>query len=285
MDLAVSSNIEPPPLLFGARPTTPSPNSHHQQSLNSQPLSSSQSPSPGNAPPPATEMDLSTSTTLPQPEGQNHDISDSQMENTDDIPNGHLVEPSVTEGAEAEDNPRQQDEGPEAMDTTPDSQQEPSSNGLAIPEVDTEAPIPTPTNELNEGDQEPLEASAGGNAGDTAEPVAEDTRDGVNGGNVENGSTTTPPPPPIDPVEADQPPPPPAPVADVEQPQADTSANQRDISESDSSSDDEEEPRQIRWEEDLSTPDEEELKEIEEKGPEISALDCQYPVLTNRWAI
>ncbi|KAI9710444.1 MAG: hypothetical protein M1812_007412 [Candelaria pacifica] len=276
MDLAVSSNIEPPPLLFGARASSPTQASQHQQHSHSQSPITSQSPPPDSAPPLAAEMDLSTSTTLPQPEGQNHDRSDSQMDNTDDYSNGHLVEPLNIGSANSEDNARQQDEVPEAMDTTPDSQPEPSSNGIAISEHGTQIPNPTVTSEAGEGRPAPPEESASENATHTAEPNAEDPRQDMDGANTENGTNATPPPPPLDPEESGVPPPPPAPLVDVEQPQADTSTNQRDFSGSDTSSEEGEEPRQIRWEEDLSTPDEEELKEIEEKGPEISALDYDH---------
>ncbi|KAI9758979.1 MAG: Alsin [Candelina submexicana] len=276
MDLAVSSNIEPPPLLFGARPSTPDPASQDQQPSHPQSLFNSQSSPLDTAPPPATEMDLSTSTTLPQPEGQNHERSDSEMENTDDVPNSHVVEPLVAESADIEDNARQQDPRPEAMDTSPDSQQEPSSNGVTVPEGDSEASVPAATSEVHEGDHEPQEAPVGGNAEDTAVPIVESLQREINGRNTEIGSTSTPPAPPANPEDSGAPPPPPAPLVDAEQPHADASATQREFSDSDTSTDDEEEPHQIRWEEDLSTPDEEELKEIEEKGPEISALDYNH---------
>lgn len=226
-------------------------------------------------------MDLSNSTTLPQPDGQDHDRTDSQMENTEFTSNGHIVELSPTDNSVTGASTRQQDEGPEVMDTTPDSQEEPSTNGVGTIEEVTPAPIPVVGTDAPESDHVPLQVSNNESTEDPVVPVVEESRPQTDGGLVRAQS---PPSEPTSPGEADMPPPPPpAPPIDIETPQANSSNTQRDYDDSDTTtSDEEDEPRQIRWEEDRSTPDEEELKEIEENGPEISALDSQYSTHTTR---
>ncbi|KAF2736982.1 DS-domain-containing protein [Polyplosphaeria fusca] len=219
----------------------PSPNHIHHSHT---PLSSP-------PPQPADDVDMSTSTTLPQPPtGQNHDrqeYADAPMQDPDGLTNGH-VEPAANTAEVAPANSvavevAAVDE--DVMDTTPDNGQ-----GLVLPNGSTggQDAAAEPTSPAPNGVSGEQPASNG-------QPPAGDGTDGVP---PSDSVPPVEPPPPVDP--SIQPPPPPAePVR----------------SDSDSSDDDDGGQPWHPIQEDTSSPDEAELKEIE-ASVEVSALDHEH---------
>ncbi|OCL08351.1 hypothetical protein AOQ84DRAFT_42426, partial [Glonium stellatum] len=257
-----SANVEPPPLLFGQRspspPSFPSPHSpnhiHHPQT-------------PVASPPPQIndDVDMSTSTTLQPPGGQNHDRDDAMMDDAELLPNGHIEHETTHSGTPApEIAVVPSGEDADAMDTTPDSSQvEALPNGTL--ETPAASPIPVP-NEIIQ------EVPATQNR-ESSPPAANENlvRLDSNGSPV-NSVSDPPPPPPAGEIPVE----PPAPLAPAspaaEQPPAPADPTRSD---SDSSDDDDSGHSWNPIQEDTSVPDERELKEIEEAG-EISALDHEH---------
>ncbi|KAH0542586.1 hypothetical protein FGG08_002994 [Glutinoglossum americanum] len=294
MDVASSVNIEPPHTLspvFG-------PHSSHSQPRMSSPIPSQppQSPThPTSPPPPVAEMDLSSSAAAPPPPVEAQDNQDSQMENAESshvesLPNGHVPFPAASEAFT--DGSVHQDG--EAMDTTPDhSQESPPANGVPVPPQAANlesATQPGSTLDFTSASAELPDIIPNGDAADAGEPM-----DTTNNDQTPNSSEPTIPnipnpgipqepasyssPPPL-PLGTDLiaitpggetvvvgerppgiPPHPPAPPNDD-----DTS----------SSSDDGDREERLERVEDTSVPGEDEMKEIEEAGPEQNALDHDH---------
>ncbi|KAF2181732.1 hypothetical protein K469DRAFT_670879 [Zopfia rhizophila CBS 207.26] len=242
---ASSANVEPPPLLFGQRSPSPPSFSSPPQSPNH--LHHTQTPVSSPPPQPIEDVDMSTSTTMPPPEGQNHDREDAVMEDPEGLTNGHMEtntnnrNPPTTnvavEIAAVED---------DAMDTTPDNGQGlVLPNGSADPQeaIDNTSSSPAPNGITRE---EP-----GSNEQPPAAPIAENPPQTENVPPIEPhpslDASSQPPPPPIEPIRSDP----------------------------DSSDDDDGGQPWHPIQEDTSSPDETELKEIEEAG-EVSALDHDH---------
>lgn len=145
-----SANVEPPPLLFGQRSPSPPSFSSPPQSPNH--LHQAQTPV-ASPPPISQDVDMSTSTTLPPPAGQNHDRQeDALMQDSDGLANGHM---EANAGSTNNQEPPPPPPPPpnvavevaavdeDAMDTTPDN-----SQGLVLPNGSAdpqEAPVITPS--------------------------------------------------------------------------------------------------------------------------------------------
>ncbi|KAF2474158.1 DS-domain-containing protein [Lindgomyces ingoldianus] len=240
---AMSVNVEQPPAPLFGQPSSPSFSSPPQS-----PNHLHHTQTPVSSPPPqaSDDVDMSASTTLLPPVGQNHDREDALMQDSGGLTNGHLE--TNTNSLESPPNAvavevAAVDE--DAMDITPDS-----SQGLVLPNGSADpqqahgnAPsTPAPNGVLPGGsennEQQPSAANANESNTEIAPPVE--------------------PPPPADP--SIQPPPPPVePVQSV----------------SDSSDDDDGAQAWQPIQEDTSTPDETEMKEIE-ATPEFSALDHDH---------
>jgi hypothetical protein len=293
MDVASSVNIEPPHTLspvFG-------PHSSHSQPRMSSPIPSQhpQSPThPTSPPPPAAEMDLSSSVAaLPPPSEVQQDNQDAQMENAESshvgsLPNGHVPFPAAseafTDGSVHLDG--------EAMDTTPDHSQEPHpANGVpatlttANPESNAQ---PDSTTNLTSTSAELPDIIPNGDAADAGEPM-DTTNNDVDQNPSEPVIPNIPNPEiPQEPASYSSPPPIPPGVdliAVVPGGEAVAPAEERPPSiphppaappnddDTSSSSDDGDREERLERVEDTSVPGEEEIKEIEEAGPEQSALD------------
>ncbi|KAJ9642868.1 hypothetical protein H2199_004389 [Coniosporium tulheliwenetii] len=227
--------MDPPPLLF-ARERSSTPPSLSQSQL------SRFSPRLSPPPMPTEDMDMSMSITLPQ--GQNHDREDSDMEGTEDAD-------QVTQ-------PNSPHPPADAMDTTSDTlhAQARLEAATIMAELAGTAPVPPPP---------PVSNTFDFDAPNTHPPVT------IIGANLvrvtSNGSTIDSTGEALDDYQ------PPRPPIDSNEPGPST---YDDGAESDSSS--EEEDTGYRWyplEEDTSSPDEAELKEIESRE-DYSALDHEY---------
>ncbi|KAF2261157.1 hypothetical protein CC78DRAFT_500533 [Lojkania enalia] len=246
------SIVEPPPLLFGQHAQSPSSPSFSSPPQSPNHLHHAQTPV--SSPPPlpaaaAEDVDMSTSTTLQPPTGQNHDRhADAQMQDSGGLTNGHtdantnrsnaLPASDVAVEVAAVDE--------DAMDTTPDN-----SQGLVLPNGSADpngAPGVTPSSPAPNGVSQDAPGS------NNRPPDVASIEDPPLPENV----LPVEPPPPIDP--SLQPPPPP--VEPVR-------------SDSDSSDDDDGGQPWHPIQEDTSSPDEAELKEIE-ASVEVSALDHDY---------
>lgn len=230
-----SANMDPPPLLF-ARERSSTPPSLSQSQL------SRFSPRLSPPPMPTEDTDMSMSITLPQ--GQNHDREDSDMEGTEETD-------QVTQ-------PNSPHPPADAMDTTSDTlhAQARLEAAAIMAELAGTAPAPPPP---------PVSNTFDFDAPNTHPPVT------IIGANLvrvtSNGSTIDSAGEPLDDYQ------PPRPPIDSNEPGPST---YDDGAESDSSS--EEEDTGYRWyplEEDTSSPDEAEFKEIESKE-DYSALDHEY---------
>ncbi|KZF20581.1 hypothetical protein L228DRAFT_269884 [Xylona heveae TC161] len=228
MDLAVSSPIDPPPLLF-QEPSSP--------------LHSSQSP-----PPVAVTSSLSTTLRLPIP--ATIPSSPAVMESE---PAGRH-DPRMTLAHVASNDVDSEGDGDEAeaaANAAPTHIPERESNTFAMDTVPIEIQIPEP----------PPESIAN----ETSIRQLSETAQGISIALISRSNPVVPPSPPMPPpLEAGRPPiaapVPPPPIRDDE----------------DSDSEDEETPHWAYYTEDLSTPDEEELRLIESLGPERSALDHEH---------
>jgi hypothetical protein len=255
-----------------------------------------QSPShPTSPPPPAAEMDLSSSVAALPPPVDAQDGQDAQMENAESshvesLPNGHVLFPAASETFT--DGSLQQDG--EAMDTTPDHSQNPlPANGLPVPPTAT----PEPTAQLGStpnftsASAELPDIIPNGDAADAGEPMDTTHSDEVpNPPNPAIPSTENPPEPPQERSSYSSPPPLPpgldligAPpggdtVVVEERPPNIPHPAAAPPNDDDTSSSSDEGDREERLEriEDTSVPNEEEVKEIEEAGPERSALDRKF---------
>ncbi|KAF2203707.1 DS-domain-containing protein [Delitschia confertaspora ATCC 74209] len=246
---ASSANVDAPPLLFGQRSPSPQPFSSPPRS----PSHVHHSHTPLSSPPPQSfedDVDMNASITFPTPEGQNHDREDIQMEDSEGLPNGHVDaapyhnEPPPTdiaiEVAAVDD---------DAMDTSPDN-----SHGVVLPNGSAdaeEAIVHSPNSPPSHG----IVPDNGANIA-PVEPAP--------------GPTENPPQPNIPPTHNTLPPPepspqPPAALGEPPLPPIDPAG-------SDSSDDEDDNQRWHPLPEDTTSPDEEELKEIEEAG-EVSALN------------
>ncbi|CAO2649526.1 Nn.00g069110.m01.CDS01 [Neocucurbitaria sp. VM-36] len=238
------------PLHFSQQPSSPSFSSPPQSPNHRLHAQTPASPPP--LPPPPADMDMSSSITTLPPAGQRHDREDAEMQDGEGLTNGHGEEtanpPSnrepITNSVAVEVAAVDED----AMDTAPDTDQERGlPNGSADP---NEALVLTPTSPAATGETQ-VEPSSNEPALSTAH---------VDDATQTESNLPIDPPPPGDPSE--QPPPPPPPVEPVR-------------SDSDSSDDDDGVQPWHPIQEDTSSPDEAELKEIEEMT-EHSALDHEY---------
>ncbi|KAF2272742.1 uncharacterized protein EI97DRAFT_483380 [Westerdykella ornata] len=237
--------IDPPSLLFGQ----PSPSPPSFSSPVHSPTDASDTATPSASPPEAPrDIEMSTSTTFALPDGQNHDREEDAFMHDLDAPS------HVHTGSGADAAPAPPDStiavhvtavDEDAMDITPDT-----SQASVLPDG---LPDPRPRPSLEPPSE--LDATTMGGQGTTG-----------------NGEGSLPPAdvalraPPIEPPQIDlssQPPPPPPP----------------DMTRSESeSSDEEDDDSDQPWHplhEDTSSPDEDELKEIEARG-EVSALDHDH---------
>jgi hypothetical protein len=249
-----------------------------------------QSPShPTSPPPPAAEMDLSSSVAaLPPPP----DAHDAQMENTESshiesLPNGHVPFPAASEafsgGSVHQDG--------EAMDTTPDHSQDAlPANGLPVPPAANSGPATQLGSALNSTSTsiELPDIIPNGDAADAGEPM--DTTQNDEAPNPIIPNTSNPSEPPQEPSSYSSPPPLPpgldligsapgeAVVVEERPPSIPPPPAAAPAHDDDTSSSSDEGDREERLErvEDTSVPNEEEIKEIEEAGPEQSAIDRKF---------
>lgn len=217
----------------------------------------------------AEDVDMSTSTTLlPPPQGQGHAREDSEMDGMDGLTNGHVERtsngvPPPTDDIEQVAGGEEED----AMDTTPDGSQ-----------LDADAEITTENGRAVSVDSIPTRPLSGRASLEPGTPPPPNTAPAQHSDHITfNRNVVTPagntvPPPPA--VHA----PPPVGMPPSSPPHGGQNNVNRQ-SEDDSSSDDEDSGVR-RWhpiQEDTSSPDERELKEIEQYGNESSALDCKSP--------
>ncbi len=273
MEVAISSpvNIDPPPLLFGPRLSTPNPS--QSRSYRPPPL-----PSPSPARPYAAEMNLNAPVLSAHMEGQNHDRMDAEMGNNRVSSNGNVSDTVTVFASQTDTSEEDEDD----MDTTPDhAQGEVDTSSGSLPRafslnravlapvsVTSEGPdgIVTiePTSSLPIPETENLvrvtSNGSGIDSNDGMEIVQPATAglDTASFGNLGNTDSTEMPPQ----------------GTGTEAPPADSPPDPEGEHDEDLL-DDEEDPWWTDLVEDTSVPNEEELKEIEQAGPEISALDCK----------
>ncbi|KAI9814044.1 MAG: Alsin [Pycnora praestabilis] len=353
MDVAMSSaaNIEPPPLLFGPRPPTPTPHINHRSRNPQQPQAS---PPPRSRPAERPDdLESNSSIAMPTSNAQNHERPNTPIDDSHNLSNGHVPEPVDTTPEIREEH------FDEAVDTMPDhTQQETpqSPNATAAASIDDSLAMghgipydaislsPEQAAEHNRSLGRILRAARNevvADAGDgmdvtddsadnaeseapvmsinTREEEANLSRSGASTESTMQSSQTLPPAEfgdlarvtsngttvgpddgdtmdiggdlNHDPV-ADRPEEPlvhalvrgtetvpalPPPPADAHSPHADSSANSPDIdSDVDTSDEDTNRAPREQFPEDNSEPSAEELKEIEEGEPEISAFDHDH---------
>lgn len=233
-------------------------------------------------------MDLGPAATAARPDGQNHDRIDTEMR---DGYSAGVEHPSGSTGPTVSRTEVPEGE-PERMDMTPDDAQE-AVDRIGSDSQHMSEPAPAATS------PDGAFASSGGpngtipgdeGPGTPVAPPAAVTEDLVritsNGSSIgsSSGMDVVPPAPDgsaIPPPEASgippipvppqgpllTPPPPPPPIAD--------GSPEVEVEQGEESSDDEEDPWWTDLVEDTSTPNAEEVKEIEAAGPEMSALDCK----------
>ncbi|KAI9872012.1 MAG: hypothetical protein M1830_002160, partial [Pleopsidium flavum] len=286
MEVAISSpvNLDPPPLLFGPRLSTPNPSqsrssqdslqfdSHHYRPP---PL-----PSPSTARLYAAEMEHNVPVTSAHMEGQNHDRIDADMGNNQLSSSGNVSETitrltSQTDGSE---------EDADDMDTTPDRTQgeDDTASGSLPRAYSLRRGALAAVGVTSDGHDRTvaIERTSGAQASESEDLVRVtsngSTTDSNDGMEIVQPSTvgldTAPPgnPENIGPTEA------PSQGAGTEAPQADSPPDPEG-ERGEELVDDEEDPWWTDLVEDNSVPSEEELKDIEQKGPEISALDyCHW---------
>lgn len=167
MSVTTSAATEAPSRLFGQRSPTPPPFTSPPQSPAH--IHHAQTPEP------SRDIDMTTSSTLPPVDGQNHDREDALMQDSDTMSNGHTeTNTSTTNSNEASvDGVAIQVAAvdDDAMDTTPDT-----SQGLVLPNGSAD-PREPPTNDQS------VVTSNGENAESGGEHAGVDP-------------TATPPPPP-----------------------------------------------------------------------------------------
>ncbi|KAI9861021.1 MAG: hypothetical protein M1824_002787 [Vezdaea acicularis] len=296
MDVATSSQIEPPPLLFGPRPPTPINPEPQMSSPRHLSQHTQDPPDAPSSPAPPVEMDLSASAaSLPEPEPalQPQPAEQEQhMETEESLPNGHAIAPEP-----AEETPEVRQQDGEAMDTAPDQPPPDQTNGLE----NSTPPDPEPPNSPEPVTEQPAPVTPSGVMDGTGATGASfwhvpDTPTGAVQPAIDEPQpqselwldlTPQPPPPELDPIpqmpqpELDPIPQPPQPELDPipQPPLADAAVPppapiQYPASEN-STSDDEDDEDRVEIKEDTSSPDEEELKEIEASN-EKNALDHAY---------
>ncbi|KAF1850951.1 uncharacterized protein K460DRAFT_400985 [Cucurbitaria berberidis CBS 394.84] len=246
------------PLHFSQQPSSPSFSSPPQSPnhlLHAQAAASP--PTPPSPPSPPADVDMSSSVTTFPPPSQRHDREDAEMQDGLGLTNGHAEEtptppsnhePTATSVAvevAAVDN------DDDAMDTAPDVDSELLLANSSLTPNDASIITPTsPTSPAANGDTQVEPGSV-----EPAPPAAH-----VDDSTQTENVPPIDPPPPTDPNLQPPPPPPPAEPA---------------RSDSDSSDDDDGVQPWHPIQEDTSSPDEAELKEIDE-STEHSALDHEY---------
>jgi hypothetical protein len=259
------ANIEPPPLLFGQR--SPSPPSFTSPPLSPNHIQPPQSPLTSHPlqqhiVESMEDVDMTTSITLQPPTGQNHDREDAAMDG---------VEPSS--GAVRQLSESESEDSSHGSDTASNVEM-PSADAMETDEAVLQTTQSQVANTNTASDQ-PAASATDNEQTPSVTQIQLPYSEGVNTntGTADSDSNTTvtaadplPTAQPSDvsngaaPVSGDQPPPPPPNV---------------DGARTDESSSDEEDEVTPRWhpiQEDTSTPDERELKEIEETT-EYSATD------------
>ncbi|KAJ4367045.1 hypothetical protein N0V83_007575 [Neocucurbitaria cava] len=255
------------PLHFSQQPSSPSFSSPPQSPNH---LIHAHTPAPPQPPPPPpADIDMSSSMTTVPPPGQRHDREDAEMQDGEGLPDMHVEEiatpPSNRESTTGSVAVEVAAVDEDAMDTAPDTDAAlVLPNGSADP---NEALVLAPASPALNGDgqAEPSSNEPALSAAHLDDAASQQLATGS--WSVANSEQTQTenippidPPPPNDPSQ--QPPPPPPPVEPVR-------------SDSDSSDDDDGVQPWHPIQEDTSSPDEAELKEIEEMS-EHSALDHEY---------